>query len=291
VKPYPLLILILFVFVLFVGTSPAFALFPPASPTPTPILNVHGSPSPSPSAILGTLKVGVSDSHYTSPPEIYYDKNNKAAGFDIDLITAIAQVMKFQTNITPTPVGNLINGLNNKNFDVVISAFSLTDDIKGKTLNIPYLSPKDVLLTLKENADKLKFDALTDLCGHTIGVQDKTSELADLNNTKCTQGKINVVKLANVDDVANALIKKQNNVEAIYQSTPTASYYQKKNPGKFQQLPKQIAMPQEGILIRQDNKPMFDAIQDAFNKLSQNGKYKQLLNTPMGDMTGDTINP
>jgi polar amino acid transport system substrate-binding protein len=237
----------------------------------------------------GTLTVGVSDANNTSPPETY-NNNGSVAGFDIDLITAIARAMNLKPSIKETPTAQLLDNLNGKQFDVVISAYLLTDQIRTDRLNVPYLAPKDVLLVPKGNPGHLNFNVSTDLCGHTIGVQDTTYELDVLNgaNSFCPPGagKIKIMSQLDAETAANALI--QNKVEAIYQNTPTVSYYRHQFPGKFELVGKPVPMPQ-GILIQKDNQAVQTAIQNAFNSLVQNGKYRQLLNTQVGDLSGDAV--
>src|SRR3989440_7951341 len=87
--------------------------------------------------VPGVLTVG-SDTTY--PPQEYIDTTtNKAAGFDVDLITAIAKLMGLQTNIVPTKFDTIIDDLVARRFDVVISAVSITAERQKKVDFVPYL--------------------------------------------------------------------------------------------------------------------------------------------------------
>jgi polar amino acid transport system substrate-binding protein len=279
-KMAAILVLIIPLTVLFAGTY----FSPPTSPTPLPLV------------APGFLTIGVGDINNTSPPETYND-NGSLAGFDIDLIKAIAKAMNLEPKIIPTQVGSpdpLLDGLKQGKFDVVINAYSLTDEITKTTLHVSYLAPKDVVLVSKEKPGNLTFNALTDLCGHTIGVQDKTTELDTLNRTNANcppqPGPIDIKTFPDTNTVANALLRKE--VPAIYQSTPGESYYQStKDFGeKFQRVGNpDTTLPKEAILIRQNNDAMRSAIEAAFNSLRQNGTYNKLLHTSRGDLSGDAI--
>jgi len=87
----------------------------PATPTVTP---------PNDLLVPGTLTVG---SDPTYPPQEYIDTtNNKPAGCDIDVSTAIAQRMGLQVHVVTTSFDTIIDSLVAKRFDVVISAVSVT---------------------------------------------------------------------------------------------------------------------------------------------------------------------
>src|SRR6266436_9167959 len=97
------------------GTSTGATSTPnPKTPTVTP---------PNDLITPGTLTVG-SDTTY--PPQEYIDTTtNKATGFDVDLITAIAQRMGLKANVVTTKFDTIIDDLSNKRFDVVISAVTI----------------------------------------------------------------------------------------------------------------------------------------------------------------------
>src|SRR5205823_7499891 len=78
----------------------------------------------------GTLTVG-SDTTY--PPQEYIDTTtSNPAGFDVDLITAIAQRMGLKAHVVTTKFDTIIDDLSNKRFDVVISAITINPDRERK---------------------------------------------------------------------------------------------------------------------------------------------------------------
>src|SRR5881275_3499536 len=99
-----------------------------AVPTPNP-----KTPTVTPPNDLitpGTLTVG-SDTTY--PPQEYIDTTtNKATGFDVDLITAIAQRMGLKANVVTTKFDTIFDDLSNKRSDVVISAVTLNRAVRRK---------------------------------------------------------------------------------------------------------------------------------------------------------------
>ena len=240
----------------------------PATPTVTP---------PNDLLTPGTLTVG-SDTTY--PPQEYIDTTtNKPAGFDIDLITAIAQRMGLQVHVVTTSFDTIIDSLVAKRFDVVISAVSVTPARQQKVDFVPYFSAGESLLVQNGNPDHIT--QLSDLCGQKVGVQNGTIEQSDLQtaSTACTKaGKqaIQMTVLTNQTDVIQLLAT--NRVVATYQDSPVTDYYIKLNPGKFTVGGSVINAGPEGIVIRKGDTSMFNAVNTAFQQLRANGTYQSLIN-------------
>jgi len=103
----------------------------------TPTANPATPTIAAPSDLItpGTLTVG-SDTTY--PPQEYIDTaTGKAKGFDVDLITAIAQRMGLQTNVVTDKFDTIFDDLVAKRFDVVISAAFITPERQKKFDFVP----------------------------------------------------------------------------------------------------------------------------------------------------------
>src|SRR5947209_19589377 len=84
----------------------------------------------------GTLTIG-SDTTY--PPLEYIDTTtNKATGFDVDLITAIAERMGLKVNVVTRKFDTIIDDLSNKRVDVVISDVTINPGRQKKADFVPY---------------------------------------------------------------------------------------------------------------------------------------------------------
>jgi polar amino acid transport system substrate-binding protein len=227
--------------------------------------------------VPGTLTVG-SDTTY--PPQEYIDTTtNKPAGFDIDLITAVAQRMGLQVHVISTSFDTIIDSLVAKRFDVVISAVSVTPAREQKVDFVPYFNAGESLLVQQGNPDHIT--QLSDLCGQKVGVQNGTIEQSDLQTasnacTKAGKQAIQMTVLTNQTDVINLLAT--NRVVATYQDSPVTDYYIKLNPGKFAVGGSVINAGPEGIVVRKGDTSMFNAINTAFQQLRSNGTYQNLIN-------------
>lgn len=227
--------------------------------------------------VPGTLTVG-SDTTY--PPQEYIDTTtNKPAGFDIDLITAVAQRMGLQVHVISTSFDTIIDSLVAKRFDVVISAVSVTPAREQKVSFVPYFNAGESLLVQQGNPDHIT--QLSDLCGQKVGVQNGTIEQSDLQTasnacTKAGKQAIQMTVLTNQTDVINLLAT--NRVVATYQDSPVTDYYIKLNPGKFAVGGSVINAGPEGIVVRKGDTSMFNAVSAAFQQLRANGTYQNLIN-------------
>jgi len=243
--------------------------------TTTTTTTPGGAPTPD-LKVPGVLTVG-SDTTY--PPQESIDTaTNKAVGFDVDLITAVAKNMGLQVNVVTTKFDTIIDDLANKRFDVVISAVSVTPDRQKKVDFVPYFNAGESLLVQAGNPKNIK--GLSDLCGQSVGVQTGTIEQADLqtaSNACKTAGKPEIKMVALQDQTAVIQLLANQRVVATYQDSPVTDYYNKQHPGQFAVGGSVINAGLEGIVIRKNDAPMFNAVKAAFDKLKADGTYKQLI--------------
>jgi polar amino acid transport system substrate-binding protein len=252
------------------GTSTTTVTSPPSNPATPAVAAPNDLVTP------GTLTVG-SDTTY--PPQEYIDTTtNQPAGFDVDLITAVAQRMGLQAKIATTKFDTIIDDLVAKRFDVVISAVSVTPEREKKVDFVPYFNAGESLLVQKGNPRNIKSTA--DLCGVTVGVQNGTIEQSDLNTASkaCLSKGKPAIKLTVLQDqtaVLQLMVNKR--VDAIYQDSPVTDYYAKQNPGQFEVGGSVVGGGLEGIVIRKGDTSMFNAVKTAFGQLKTDGTYHKLI--------------
>ena len=257
-------------------------------PTPTPTAKSHNmtpTHTPNPTVTLardlvssGKLTVG---SVTTNPPQEYLDATSQPIGFDIELIKAVAKGMHLQPHImSASNFQTLFDGLTKRQFDVAISAVSMTPDLQQNFDFVPYFKTSESLLVSKGNPNGIT--GLTNLCGLAVGVQTGSTELTELKQANATcqgsnQPAITITQEAAEADVIQLLQQKMAGV--IYLDTPAANYYMglKQNQGKFEVAATMSGTLEEGIMVRKGNTIMLNAIQTAFNKLRQDGTYSSLI--------------
>ncbi|HLJ32503.1 MAG TPA: ABC transporter substrate-binding protein [Ktedonobacteraceae bacterium] len=248
-----------------------------STPPPTPNPATPTVAPPTDLITPGTLTVG-SDTTY--PPQEYIDPTtNKATGFDVDLITAMAQRMGLKANIVTAKFDTILDDLANKRYDVVISAITINPDRQKKAQFIPYFNAGESLLVQNGNPKNIK--QLSDLCGQNVGVQTGTVEQTDLQTASaaCTHaGKqaINMTVLQDQTAVVQLLANQR--VVATFQDSPVTDYYNKQHPGQFTVGGSVINAAEEGIAVRLGDSSMFNALQTVFNQFKTDGTYTSIIN-------------
>lgn len=224
----------------------------------------------------GVLTVG-SDTTY--PPQEYIDNTTRqAAGFDIELIQAVAQRMGLKAKIVTTSFDTIFDSLSARRFDVVMSAVSVTDERKKKFDFVTYFNAGESLLVQKGNPLNLK--TVDDLCGKKVGVQNATVEQDDLNKAskKCTDAGKPAIMLTVLQDQTEVInLLANNRVVATYQDSPVTDYFIKQNPGRFDVGGSVVNAGLEGIVVRKGDTSMFNAVQTAFNQVKTDGTYHSLI--------------
>ena len=243
---------------------------------PTPGASTPTVTPPNDLITPGTLTVG-SDTTY--PPQEYIDTSTgKAAGFDIDLITDIAQRMGLKVNIVTTSFDTIIDSLVAKRFDVVISAITINPEREQKVDFVPYFSAGESLLVPKGNPKNLT--SIDNACGLKIGVQTGTVEQSDAQaaSKACQKaGKPAIAITSLTDQTAVIQLLATNRVDATYQDSPVTDYYILQNPGQFQVGGSVVNAAPEGIAVRKGDTSMLNAVKTAFQQLRSAGTYDALF--------------
>lgn len=246
------------------------------APTPTPYPTTTSLTPPTDLITPGTLTVG-SDTTY--PPQEFIDTaTGNPVGFDVDLITAIAQKLGLKAKVVTANFDTILDDLSAKRYDTVISAITINSDRIQKADFVPYFLAGESLIVPKGNPMNIK--CIENLCGLRAGVQTGTVEADDLNaaSKKCTAaGKpaISITSLKDQTAVIQLLVNHR--VDATYQDSPVTDYYIKQNPGQFDIGGTVVNAAAEGIAVRKGDTTMLNALRAAFSAVKADGTYDKLF--------------
>ncbi|WP_020663837.1 transporter substrate-binding domain-containing protein [Amycolatopsis benzoatilytica] len=230
----------------------------------------------------------------TYPPNEFVD-NGKATGFDVDLGTAIGQVLGLQAEFQNSSFDGIIPGISAKKYEMGMSSFSVTAERMQTVDMISYYRAGTSLAVLKGNPDKLSAD---DLCGKNVAVQKGTTQVDDLDkkNGACTKaGKpaINITQFQAQTDVNLALTAKR--VQAELADSPVIDYAVKQTGGQLETVGAPYDTAPYGIVVAKGSEQFDKALQGAVQKLIDSGVYKQILDkwglSGSGAVTKSEINP
>ena len=215
----------------------------------------------------GILTVG---NDTTFAPFEFVDSTNKPTGFDIDLITAVAQKLGLKADIVTTAWDGIIPALQTQKFEIVISAMTITTDReKEVSFSIPYYRAD---MGIMYNPAKNTITKPEDLVGKTVGVQIGTTGEID---AKLIPG----VKVKSYPDIQLATLDLENGkIDAVVNDYPVSTYYAKDSPTLtvIRMLKvNNLGLPTQyyGIAMRLEDKQLKTAVDQALRDLVKDGTY------------------
>lgn len=217
------------------------------------------------------LKVGTEP---TFPPFEYTDeKTGKIEGFDIALITAMAEKAGYKVEIVNVAFDGLIAALQSGNIDIVASGMSITPE-REESVNFtdPYI---DAGLTIAVPGTNKDINGEADLKGKIVGVQIGTTG-ADKANELKQSGQVKDVKTYNTIDVA-FLDMLNGAIDGIINDGPVNEAYMSKNTAKIKIVGSVLASDQYGFAVAKGNTKLTEELNKALQELKDDGTYDKLV--------------
>ena len=220
-------------------------------------------------AQTGTLNWGTDP---TYQPFEYADADNKPTGFDVELMEAIAAKMGRTSNLTSGAFDGLILGLQDKKYDAVCAAMTITPlREKEVSFSIPYYRSD---MGIMYNPAKNNISKPEDLVGKTVGVQVGTTGEID---AKLITG----VKVNSYPDIQLATLDLENGrIDAVVNDYPVCTAYASTHPTlkviDTTSIAGQDLTQLYGIAMRKDDTELKNDIDAALRKVVADGTYASL---------------
>lgn len=210
------------------------------------------------------LKVG-SDIAYA--PFEYYDEKHQPTGFDIDLLTAIAEDMGYKVEFETAAFDGLIPALQANKYDCIISAMTIREDrAKSVKFSDPYFKAEQYIAFL-EGKEYAKVEDLKDV---KIGVQLNTTGQFVLEDRK-----LKPLKYDMMPDALNALLN--GGVSAVVGDNQAILAFIEANPGtKIKFVTADTGDEFYGIAFNLSNDELAGKVNASLKKLKDSGKYAQI---------------
>jgi glutamine transport system substrate-binding protein len=223
------------------------------------------------------LKVGTEP---TFPPFQFTDeKTGKIDGFDIALITAMAEKAGYEVEITSVAFDGLIAALQSGNIDIVASAMSITPEReKSVKFSDPYIDA-GLTIAVTQNNNVIKGEA--DLKGRVVGVQIGTTGAEKANELKAS-GMVKDVKTYNTIDVA-FLDLLNGAIDCVINDGPVNEAYMNKNQGKIKIVGDTLVSDQYGFAVAKGNDKLIGELNKALKELIEDGTYDTLVAKYFGE--------
>lgn len=237
------------------------------TPAPTPVASAPAAtPAPAPARVyvIGT------DAAY-APFESQNEKG-EIVGFDIEIVSAVAQKAGIEVKFVNTPWEGIFNALNQGDRDMVVSAVTITDERKGTMdFSAPYFDAVQ-LIAVKESSKVARF---ADLKRLKVGVQTGTtgdeavSKLLGKTNPNVKRFESTPLALKELE---------AGGVDAVVADNGVVINYVANNPGgKFKTVSdNEFAPEQYGIALKKGNTELLEKVNKGLAEIRADGTYDRI---------------
>ena len=246
---------------------------PGAPSTPAAATEAAGDTSQAAAAAKTKVKIGT---HAEYHPFEFVDEANQIAGFDVDLLNALAEQAGLQLEWVNTKWDGIFVALASGEFDLVASAVTITDERK-QTVDFtdPYFNAGQIIAVRQGNDAIKSVDDLKQ--GVKVGVQLGTTGDSYISDKTESQ----VERFAELPMALQAL--GDNDVDAVVGDAPTMANYVKANPDlKAMLVGKPFTDEFYAIAVNKARPELTDALNRALADFKATGKYDQIYNKWFG---------
>jgi polar amino acid transport system substrate-binding protein len=212
-------------------------------------------------------------------PPFEYMKDDKALGFDVDLMDAITAKMKLQSAMVGMEFKGLIPAILGSRIDAIVSGMYINPERSQVVDFIPYLRIGNQLLVAKGNPTHIKDQ--DDLCGHKIVVPVGTvfEKEAQAHAADCDKaGKPALSILSLTSTAVSALAIKEGRAEVLIAATSTNAALMKESADAFEPAgPIFDNNTLLGIGLPKDKPALKEAVNAAFKAIVADGVITDLI--------------
>lgn len=260
---------------------------PAPTPTPVPPPEVTATPTEAPpppsigdngEPVLAAITVGVNAQF---KPFVYFDEAGRLAGFDIDLMNALAEAGQFEMGFVDLPFEDLLDAVANGEIDAAISAITVTDERQtlvdfsdvyfgaGQAL-VSYFSAGQGMAVRTENMALTGLDALT--AETTVAVKEGTTGAAFVEAETPAQA----VAFPEAAPAIEALVNGE--VDAVVVDIPVIVNYIKEHPTAGIKLAGgPITEESYAIAVSKEKPDVLALLNETLAKLRENGVYDAIF--------------
>jgi len=229
----------------------------------------------------GVLTIGT---NFAAPP-MGFLKEDKPAGFEPELMTALAKSMCLEAKFVNLSFQGLFPALIAKKFDVISSRVGITDE-RSKTFDFVPVFVGGLRLITKKDAN-LRFNTETDVCGVSVAIVAGSTQMAALERAKadCPTGKPMDMKVfAGMNEAVHEV--KKGSAAAAFIDWPVAAYVIQQDPNNFVEASPILSgkggpstpRNRNGLVFRKGDDANRAVVEAAFKRLVQDGTYTAILN-------------
>lgn len=211
----------------------------------------------------------------TYPPFEYIDEQtNRFMGFDIDLITAIAEKENLEIELIDVRFEPLLEDMAQGKYDAAIAAISITEKRKKDMLfSDPYYVGGHVVTIRKDDISITGKDSLT---GKVVGLKSGTTSAIEISEMKGVTTKT----YADYDMPFQALMNGE--IDAVVSDNIFAVNYVNQNPTKLKLAGEPFTQEQYGIAVANNKPELLAKINDGLRSVKGEGLIEKLSQKWLG---------
>ncbi len=223
----------------------------------------------------GTLTIATDPSY--APNEFLATDGKTITGMDIDLGRALGGVLGLRVQFSQATFDSILPGLAAGRYDVGMSSFTDTKEREAQVDFVTYYSAGTSFMTRGQGG--VKVSALGDLCGHSVSVENGTTQQTDASDQsgRCTAAGKAPVSVQNYDDQNAAnLALTSGRADLSMADSPVADYQAKLSGGRIVTVGTAYGTAPYGIAVPK-NAGLTTPLRGALQKLIKDGAYRQIL--------------
>jgi polar amino acid transport system substrate-binding protein len=210
----------------------------------------------------------------TWPPMEMLDANKNIVGLDIDLMNAAAKAGGFTVEFKNTAWTGIFAGLENGEYNGIISSVTITDERKLKyDFSVPYINAGQVLVVRTETTG---VTTLADLKGKKVGAQIGTTGAFEIEKVM----KADNIEEKTYNEIGLAFVDLVNGrIDGVVIDTPVAGDYVSQNADYKTKL-KIVGSPMTeeyyGVVVKKGDTKTLDAVNAGLKKVLGTAEYNAI---------------
>jgi polar amino acid transport system substrate-binding protein len=224
----------------------------------------------------GKLMVGTERDH---PPMEFIDpKTNELAGFDVDLIRAIAGKLGLEVEFVHSRFEGLTPNLQSRRINLIISGMYDTPKRRGSFDFIDYLSAGTTFYTLDKNTE---IQEPKDFCGKVVTTNRGTTypdSVKKWSDENCVAAGLPAIEVITDTDMASEfLYLNQGRAVGSVQGTEAIPTVLASKDGPFRVVGKPFTNVRIGIGFNKEDTELRDTVFKAIEELFKSGEYLAIV--------------
>jgi len=237
-----------------------------------------------PANIKADGKIIIATDAAYAPNEYTVESTGEIVGMDIDLGKALGKVLGLEVQFENASFDGILAGIQAGRYELGMSSFTDTKEREATVDFVTYFEAGTSTMVRKCNPKNIK--TVEDLCGKTVGAQNGTTQLDQLNEADVEGSVVKACQDAGKEPPVAQGFPKQTDVnaalaadriDAYLADSPIVDFALKKTGDAFEKVGEDTDTAPYGIAIPKNAGTFSTALQGAVQKLIDDGAYQEIL--------------